>query len=415
MRCTRIEYALTVELLSRLSSLQTCILHTPLLSDSIVYFDQGPVHGQPVLFKAPHCLITAWHPSEIDHAFGAIDAAREAGFWVAGYSSYELGYALEPTLQSLMPEQRKTPLMQFGVYAGPDVAAAQSLSDQSQPDAVRWDAWTPAVSKRDYERAFNRIHELIIAGDIYQANFTFALRSALEGKPLDFYFALARNQAVKYGAYVDLAEGPVLLSRSPELFFSLSAEGELTTRPMKGTVPRMSDPLEDSDNRQFLQQDEKNRAENLMIVDMLRNDLGRIALTGSVNVPRLFEVEQYETVYQMVSDIRATMRSDVSTRDLFNALHPCGSITGAPKIRAMQVIIDLEQRSRDAYCGAIGWLAPDGSARFSVGIRTISLLENNSMQLDVGGGIVYDSHAAGEYEEALWKVRFANPPPSLAP
>ncbi len=338
-----------------------------------------------------------------------MEKARAAGFWVVGYASYELGYSLEPTLLPLMPSERKTPLLQFGVYAGPNVSAAQTLSASARTEAVAWEAWTPAISESDYEGLFNRLHELITAGDLYQANLTFALRSRMQGNPLDFYFALAKRQPVKYGAYVELGTGPALLSRSPELFFSLSAEGELTTRPMKGTMPRMSDPLADSHNRDFLQQDDKNRAENLMIVDMLRNDLGRIAVTGSVKVPRLFEVEQYETVYQMVSDIRAEIRSDISIRTLFSALHPCGSITGAPKIRAMQVICDLEQRSRDAYCGAIGWLSPDGSARFSVGIRTISVLDDNRMQLDVGGGVVYDSSAAGEYEEALWKARFANP------
>ena len=354
-------------------------------------------------------LILAWQPSEIDNAFEAMERARAAGYWVVGYASYELGYALEPTLQPLVPGDRKTPLLHFGVYSEPTVSAAQALTVNARTDAVTWDRWTPALSEPDYEGLFNRLHELIIAGDLYQANLTFTLHSTLHGNPLDFYFALANRQPVIYGAYVDLGVGPALLSRSPELFFSLSKEGELTTRPMKGTMPRVSDPREDSKNRAFLQQDEKNRAENLMIVDMLRNDLGRIAVTGSVKVPRLFEVEQYETVYQMVSDIRATMRSNVSIRALFNALHPCGSITGAPKIRAMQVISELEQRSRDAYCGAIGWLSPDGSARFSVGIRTISVLEDNKLQLDVGGGVVYDSHAAGEYEEALWKARFANP------
>ena len=381
----------------------------PLLSDSTVYFDQGPLSGYPALFQAPVSLIIAQQPAEIDSAFEAMEKARSAGYWVVGYASYELGYALEPALQPLIPGDRQTPLLQFGVYAEPTVSAAQALSVNARTDAVAWDRWIPALSESDYESLFKRLHKLIIAGDLYQANLTFALHSTLQGNPLDLYFALVKRQPVIYGAYVDLGIGPALLSRSPELFFSLSKEGELITRPMKGTMPRVSDPQEDSRNRAFLQQDEKNRAENLMIVDMLRNDLGRIAVTGSVKVPRLFEVEQYETVYQMVSDIRATMRSNVSIRALFNALHPCGSITGAPKIRAMQVISELEQRSRDAYCGAIGWLSPDGSARFSVGIRTISVLENNRLQLDVGGGVVYDSNAAGEYEEALWKTRFAYP------
>ena len=197
-----------------------------------------------------------------------------------------------------------------------------------------------------------------------------------------------------------------MLSRSPELFFRTNAEGLIETRPMKGTQPRSHDPTEDAARRDFLQRDEKNRAENLMIVDLLRNDISRVAQLGSVSMPDLFAVETYATVHQMVSTVRAQLRPGVGLGEILTALFPCGSITGAPKIRAMQVLADLEPWPRDIYCGTIGWAAPDGSSCFNVAIRTL-MVEHGKAVLNVGGGVVWDSTAESEYEEALWKTRFA--------
>jgi para-aminobenzoate synthetase component 1 len=217
---------------------------------------------------------------------------------------------------------------------------------------------------------------------------------------------VAQRQAVGYGAFVQMDE-VTLLSRSPELFFSIDRDRNVETMPMKGTAPRGVTDVEDKALAAELAADAKNRAENLMIVDLLRNDLARVSEVGSVRVPDLFQMQSFATVHQMVSRITSRLRPDVSLLDLFEGLFPCGSITGAPKIAAMQAIRRLEPGPRDAYCGAIGWLAPDGRALFNVAIRTLCLYENDEVVLNVGGGVVADSRADAEYEEALWKARFA--------
>jgi para-aminobenzoate synthetase component 1 len=199
---------------------------------------------------------------------------------------------------------------------------------------------------------------------------------------------------------------PALLSRSPELFFRVDTNGLLQTRPMKGTQPRGVTLAEDEALRAFLARDPKNRAENLMIVDLLRNDLSRVSEVGSVNVPDLFRVESFATLHQMTSLVQGQLVPGTGIDGILRALFPCGSITGAPKVRAMQIIRELEPHPRDAYCGAIGWAAPDGRAEFNVAIRTL-MLQDGTATLNVGGGVVYDSTAASEYEEALWKARFA--------
>ena len=227
------------------------------------------------------------------------------------------------------------------------------------------------------------------------------------GSPDALYERLKDRQPVPHGAFVDLG-GPILLSRSPELFFSLEADGTMTTRPMKGTAPRGATSAEDNALRVALQTSEKNRAENLMIVDLLRNDMSRVSEIGSVKVPDLFEVERFATLHQMTSRVTSQIRKDVSLQDLFMALFPCGSVTGAPKVRAMQIIRELEQTPREAYCGSIGWIAPDGAMTFNVGIRTLMCQPDGSTRLNVGGGVVYDSTATDEYEEAILKSTFAH-------
>jgi len=250
------------------------------------------------------------------------------------------------------------------------------------------------------------VHEYICAGDIYQANLTFPIKMRAQGTAAGIYQALAKMQPVQYGALIE-HDGLAILSRSPELFFRTTAAGQIETRPMKGTQPRSPDPTEDARRRFFLQTDEKNRAENLMIVDLLRNDLSRISLPGSVRVPELFKIESYATVHQMTSTVRAQMQPGTGLAGIFQGLFPCGSITGAPKMRAMEIIAGLEPQARDIYCGTIGWAAPDGQSEFNVAIRT-GLLEAGRLRLNVGGGVVYDSTTQSEYDEALWKARFAS-------
>lgn len=363
-----------------------------------IRFDQGP-SGTGRGFDRPIRLIRADRASEVPAALAALDAARAEGAWLAGYASYELGYALEPRLAARLPEGRRLPLLCFGVYDAPVALTLPAEAGGVERFSPRWDA-------ARYGRAFDTVHEAIGAGDIYQANLTFPIDLEVSGDSGALYAALAARQAVGHGALVQQAGLPDLLSRSPELFFRTSAEGVIETRPMKGTQPRSEDAAEDARRRAFLARDEKNRAENLMIVDLLRNDISRVAQPGTVEVPELFKVETYATVHQMVSLVRARLQAGVQLSDILTALFPCGSITGAPKIRAMEILRDLEPWARDIYCGTIGWAAPDGWSEFNVAIRTL-MVEHGRATLNVGGGVVWDSTAASEYEEALWKARFA--------
>ncbi|QGX97675.1 aminodeoxychorismate synthase component I [Roseovarius faecimaris] len=366
-----------------------------------IRFDHGP-DGTACLFRQASRLITAWRAEEVPDALAALDEARAEGKWLAGYASYELGYALEPKLSSLLPEGRALPLVQFGVYDWPVIAP------QLVPGETALSGFEPHWDDARYTDAFGRVHEYICAGDFYQANLTFPISLHATGAPEALYAALAAVQPVRFGALVEQEGLPALLSRSPELFFRTDTQGQIQTRPMKGTQPRSEDPAEDARRRFFLQTDEKNRAENLMIVDLLRNDLSRICRAGTVAVPELFSVESYATVHQMTSLITGLMIGGTGLSDIFAALFPCGSITGAPKVRAMEVLADLEGAPRDIYCGTIGWVAPDGRSEFNVAIRTLMVGEGGQARLNVGGGVVYDSTAASEYEEALWKARFVS-------
>ncbi|MEM9584427.1 MAG: aminodeoxychorismate synthase component I [Pseudomonadota bacterium] len=364
-----------------------------------VLFDHGP-GGRPVRFADAYDLIRADAPDQVDAAFAAMQAARDAGKWLAGYASYELGYVFSHKLRDLMPVDRTAPLLMFGVFDGPEPHDfTNEKSGGLSPLLPQWD-------QQRYADAFDVVHDYIAAGDIYQANLTFELQGSWHGSLEAVYAGLRARQSAPFGAFVDLG-GDVLLSRSPELFFGLDADGGLTTRPMKGTAPRGGNALEDAAQISWLNRSEKNRAENLMIVDLLRNDMSRVSEVGTVRVPQLFEVETYETLHQMTSTIASRIRQDVGLREIFEALFPCGSITGAPKIRAMQIIAALEARARNGYCGAIGWIGPDGGMQFNVAIRTLICAPDGGVRLSVGGGVVYDSDAETEYHEALLKARFA--------
>jgi para-aminobenzoate synthetase component 1 len=268
------------------------------------------------------------------------------------------------------------------------------------------------VSPRAYARAFGRVQALIGAGDVYQVNLTFPLEGQFAGDAAGLYRRLRARQPAAFGAHADFGVGPVVVSLSPELFFRVEG-GTILARPMKGTAPRDADPARDAALAAALQASDKARAENLMIVDLLRNDIGRLARLGSVRVPELYRVEQLRTVHQMTSLIRGDLADPPALARLMPALFPCGSVTGAPKIRAMEIIRAVEAGMgagpRGVYCGAVGWMAPGGDAVFSVAIRTLSLWGDRAI-LNVGGGVVQDSTAEGEWEEALWKARFAQIP-----
>ncbi len=378
-----------------------------------VRFDVGPNAGEGGLARAaqfarPHRLIEARRATEAPAALEALDQALKEGFWLAGYAAYEFGYALEPRLHGRLDRKRSLPLLRFGVYDGPEDAAPLPPPQGTIP------ALRPRWSEQDYARIFDRLHAYIGAGDVYQANLTFPIDCTVWGSPEAVYAALSTDTAIGHGALV-LQDGlPALLSRSPELFFRIDATGTIVARPMKGTIERGKIPAEDMANRCGLQDDAKNCAENLMIVDLLRNDLSRVARVGSVRVPALYEIESYATLHQMTSTVQARLLPGIGLAGVLRALFPCGSITGAPKLRAMEILHELESAPREAYCGTIGWAAPDGRAEFNVAIRTL-MVDGDHGVLNVGGGVVWDSTAGSEYREALWKSRFARlSPPGRA-
>lgn len=351
-------------------------------------------------------VVTAHRPGDVARAFARAEGWRQRGYWIAGYVAYEAGYALEPRLHKRMPRRRPGPLVAFGVYAGPQPAGPLLDRAAAEGQGTAMTAPEPMVGQAAYDAAMARVLGYIAAGDCYQVNLTFPMQARLvSGTALGLYGAFRRTGPVGHGAFVDLGVGPVVVSRSPELFFRLEAGGRIVARPMKGTAPRDPDPVQDAAIAAALQASVKDRAENLMIVDLLRNDMSRLAKVGSVKVPALFAMERYATVHQMTSTIEAELADMPTLPAVMAALFPCGSVTGAPKIRAMQIIREVEPFARGVYCGAIGWMSPDGEADFSVAIRTLSV-SGQDIVMNVGGGVVHGSTAQGEWEEALWKARF---------
>ena len=350
------------------------------------------------LFQNPVELFLAESPSEAIAAFDGAQQALDRGYHVAGYASYELGYALEEKLRALTPAAAGLPYLVMAAFPPPRrviiPAANKSISISAQP---RWDRDT-------YATAFSAVQRYIAAGDTYQINLTFPIDIELSGSPWDLYLDRRTRQPTCFGGVVDIA-GPKVISFSPELFFRIDG-GLIRARPMKGTAPRGNTPDEDAQIAAMLSRDIKQRAENLMIVDLLRNDIGRISETGSVRVPDLFTVETYPTLHTMVSGIEGRLKPGLSMLDVFAALFPCGSVTGAPKVRAMEIIAELEPWQRGAYCGAVGVFSPDGSALFNVAIRTLTVLDTTRAIYSVGGGLVADSIAEAEYDECLLKAKF---------
>jgi para-aminobenzoate synthetase component 1 len=368
----------------------------------VILIENG-TEGRAVQFDAPREIVVARAADEVVPALARLDAARAAGLWVAGVMGYEAGLALEPRLAGLMPAEVPGPLLAFGVYDAPSAPGAlPGTAGLSMTQPV------PRVTRAQYGAAFDRVAAYIAAGDCYQVNLTFPMDAQLSGgDALRLYARLQARGAVRHGGFVDLGMGPAVVSRSPELFFTVDAGGRIAARPMKGTAPRDPDPARDAALARELSESEKAHAENLMIVDLLRNDIGRISQVGSVRVPELFAVEAFTTVHQMSSTITGQLVGTPGMAGLMPALFPCGSVTGAPKIRAMEIIREIEPHPRGAYCGAMGWMAPDGRAAFAVTIRTLSVFGDGHVTLNVGGGVVADSTAEGEWEEALWKARFA--------
>lgn len=362
--------------------------------------------GTSLVFDRPRELIFAHRADEILPALRKLEHARRSGAWLAGYISYEAGFIFEEKLRPLIVDNRETPLIAMGLFNAPVTAeSGLGIPPQESEQAAIYDA-RAAWDFETYRTRFEALHEHIRRGDCYQANLTMPVHARWQGTPYGLFAALAKQQPVSYGALIDLG-GPIILSRSPELFFRVDEDGWIETHPMKGTAPRGATLQEDADIVAAMLADEKTQAENRMIVDLLRNDVSLISEVGSLQVPKLFDIETYPTVHQMVSHVRAKLLPEIGLPEILASLFPCGSVTGAPKMWAMQILHRLEAGPRDVYCGAIGWCNPAGPMRFSVAIRTLSLFSSGQAVFNVGGGIVFDSKAKAEYEECLLKARFA--------
>ncbi|MHC1697010.1 MAG: aminodeoxychorismate synthase component I [Geobacteraceae bacterium] len=363
-------------------------------------------------FEGLVSVVKANELSEVIPALKMIEIAVQSGYYAVGFVSYEAAVAFDPSLSVNL--SANYPLLWFGVFRERRLLPAPNLPEFSHQSFYEISDWHPAATPDEYRQALAVILDYIGAGDCYQVNYTLRQHSAFKGDIRTFFYDLYRAQPTPYAAFFDL-DSFSILSTSPELFFQLK-KGVVTVRPMKGTAKRGETANEDEKNALALQKNEKERAENLMIVDLLRNDLGRISENGSVTVNSLFDVETLETLHQMTSTVSSRLRADVGLVDIFRALFPCGSITGAPKKRSMEIIAELENAPRGVYTGCIGYIAPEmHEAVFSVAIRTI-VLDNcaGTGVLGVGSGITWYSAPDAEFEECLAKGLFAqNTQPAL--
>ena len=383
----------------------------------------GDGAADALLYDTPRAVFVAHRPDEVEGVLAAAEAARLAqGGALAGYLAYEAGLALEPKLAPLAAARSGAagPLVWLGLFDAPTRIAASEvpgwLAARAEGSGTLGPL-EPQLSPGGYEAAFARLREAINAGDIYQANLTYSLAGSWRGDPVGLYAALRDAARAGYGGLI-FDGSHWLLSFSPELFVALNG-AEAKVKPMKGTRPRSPDPATDRAAVEELATSQKDRAENLMIVDLMRNDLSRVAEAGSVVVDAPFAVETYPTVHQMVSTVRARLSPGKGAMDLVRALFPCGSITGAPKIRAMELLAEVERDARGAYCGAIGRIDADGNAAFNVAIRTLRLtpIENGqgAAVLGIGSAIVADSDPLAERRECEVKAGFLRrAAPSLA-
>lgn len=374
-----------------------------------VRFDSTVEGGSGLVLAGACGVLEATHLGDVASLLVGVEEASNRGLWAAGFLSYEAATGLDPALHTYKSATRSEPfadlpLAWFALFERAEVVRA--VKPTQQRDDYSMTPWLCDLDFPNYRAKLDNIRDQIAAGNTYQCNLTTRLRSSLSGDAFALYQNLARAQRSKYCAYIDTGRFAIA-SASPELFFDWSGD-TLTTRPMKGTRRRGRWVGEDVIMAAELQNSEKDRAENLMIVDLLRNDLGRIAEFGSVSVPSLLDLERYETVWQLTSTIAARTQSDTTLLDVFGALFPCGSVTGVPKSSTMSLITKLEDGPRGVYCGAIGLVGPTGSslrARFSVAIRTVVVdCHTDEAVYGTGGAVTWDSSAEGEYEELLAKA-----------
>jgi len=371
------------------------------------------------LFLSPETILVACDARGLDALFERIDAALQRGNLAAGYFAYECGGCFEPKA-GMRPSPPGQPLAWIGIYShchsfdhvtgafiDADPLATPETGSADEPGFAHATDAQWSLDEPEYASRIDAIHELIRAGDVYQLNFTFPIHFKVAGAAADLYAALRHRQPVDYGAFLHCDSGRRILSFSPELFFRIDEKApsrRIVTRPMKGTAPRGRTNAEDRAISEWMRGDAKNRSENVMIVDLLRNDLGRLCEFGSVKVDELFAVERHPSLWQMTSTISGDLRAGVGFREVFRALFPSGSVTGTPKVRAMQLLAQLEREPRGVYTGAIGFFSPEQTV-FNVSIRTVEL-NASSGRMGVGSGIVIDSVAADEFQECALKASF---------
>ncbi len=376
---------------------------------SVILDDARQLPGNILLFTQPSAWCIAHHPPEIPVVLAQLESALAHGAYIAGAFAYEVGFFLEPHLQSRLPAKCHDPFILAGIYDTPqrlenDAAELLFTRLEQLPPCHLGEA-EPLWNRADYAQAFQRIQQWIGAGDVYQVNLTFPLRIPYQGCPLSRYPQWRRKARAGHGVWVR-AHDRDLFSLSPELFLASDDGVHLKTRPMKGTCARKPGSREDREVVRTFAEDRKQRAENVMIVDLLRNDFGRIATTGTVRVSDLFTVETYPTLHTLTSGIECAVHSDTTLTQLLRAVFPSGSVTGAPKIQAMEIIRDLEPMPRGFYCGMAGAMGP-GWMRWNVAIRTlVAEHDQDHLRLNVGSAVTADSTVSGEYEECLLKARF---------
>jgi para-aminobenzoate synthetase / 4-amino-4-deoxychorismate lyase len=356
-------------------------------------------------FADPQKIIVAQIVEDVLPALNEIERLISTNHWyAAGFISYEAGPAFDPAFPERLQPESGFPYLWFGLYEEPRVS---QLPQPTRPKEIL--QWQPMLDRESYHSAIAQIKDYIANGRTYQVNYTMRLQADFTGSAWEFFLHLVQNQN-KHAAYVDTGRF-VVGSASPELFFELDGD-RITCRPMKGTAKRGRTTAEDHDRSEWLKHSEKNRAENVMIVDMMRNDLGKIAETGSIHVPELFETERYRTLWQMTSTVTAKTNSSIT--DIFTAIFPSASITGAPKVSTSKFIAELENTPRKIYTGSIGYMAPRRKAKFNVAIRTLLIdRKRQKAEYGIGGGVVWDSTGPDEYAEALLKARVLTEQPSI--
>lgn len=369
-----------------------------------------PDQGDAFLFTDPVEEVISFALDDVEPSLDRLDQLRTAGYYLCGYLAYEAGYALtdKDTLSLAKRGSAANPILHFYAFEAPQRLSANEvelfLEEQADTVETAIKDVTLNMSEEEYSQAIERVRGHIREGDTYQINFTQKYRFNYQGSPIGLYSALRDVQSVEFSAFLNFPEYAVV-SLSPELFIEKRC-GELISRPMKGTFPRGASLEADAEIVEFMKNDPKTLSENVMIVDLMRNDISRIAKPGSVRVENLFEVQRFQTLHQMVSTVKADVHEDIAVRDLIGALFPCGSITGAPKLRTMELIRSLEVEPRGLYTGAIGYITPENDFCFNVPIRTCLAYRDGSAEMGVGGGILYESDARAEYQECLLKGKF---------